>query len=153
MHTTINQERINLGNVDRKSRELQNKCEFLSEIEQDLSKCLQILHTILDQSVKKAENVRKLEELNDIIYLQSNTLSELDIKIKQLSSQLVNSTERLSKLEAAQVEKRRSIQIHLEALKTEYSSLSQDRTCINEKMDIAEAQSKDIEIKVQYDFI
>lgn len=149
MQSNLAQEKSNLANIERKARELQTKFETLSLIDQDLQKSIQLISYIHEHKSKINEVASKLEDVNESINRQNIVLTDYDSKVKHMSIQLSNCNDRLSKLEVTQTDKRKAVQEKLSALKIEYQELASERLSIASKIEGADAQTKELEIKVE----
>lgn len=148
MNASINSERANLSQLERKSRELQMKLDMLSMIEQDTVKSTQLVES--NESLLKEKHVlaRALEEgLEEAKRHQAN-LAELSIKEEQLRRQLNAACEKLARLESSQIEKRNGFQCQLLSLREEYSQLVSERATLSLKIESSDKIVKEIEQKV-----
>ncbi len=149
MNTSIQTERTNLSALERKSRELQMKLDALTQIEQDLSRALNLLEQN-DEIVKKRDSLTiQLQDDKEAINKKNVYLKDLELKEQQCKRQWTVSQEKHAKLLQQQEQRRGQIEAQLATLRQDYTTLSEERARLLNKMDQTEKMIKDMESKVR----
>ncbi len=149
MNTSIQTERTNLSALEKKSRELQMKLDALTQIEQDLSRALNLLEQN-DEIVKKRDSLTiQLQDDKEAINKKNVYLKDLELKEQQCKRQLAVSQEKHAKLLQQQEQRRNQIESQLATLRQDYTTLSEERARLINKMDQTEKMIKDMESKVK----
>jgi kinetochore protein Nuf2 len=148
LNNAINNEKANLVQLEKKSREIQVRLETVTRGEDELYKCnKQIME--LDLLFKDRDQLlRQVKEVQDGTIKQQSTLRDKEIRLEQLNRQLTSTHEKLNRLHSQQQSKREQVQQRLKELKDEYEVLSTERNKIMEKIDHTERLIKEMEVKV-----
>ena len=148
MNASIQSERVNLTQLEKKSRELQMKLDALTQIEADTTRSLNLLEQN-DEIVKKRDSlIIQLQDDKETINKKNVYIKDLELKEQQCRRQLAVSQEKYSKLLQQQDQRRSQIEIQLTTLRQDYSTLSEERSRLVNKMDQTEKMIKDMESKV-----
>jgi chromosome segregation ATPase len=148
LNGSITNERINLGNLERKSRELQQRSDYLAGLEEELKKCLHVLGELDSLIRTRDELARQVRDCQDMSNRQQSVLREVELRHNQVSRQVASSQEKLTRLHSQQQDKREQVQQRLRCLRQEYSTLTEERTKLAAKMDQTDRLIKDMEAKV-----
>lgn len=149
MNASIQTERANLSALEKKSRELQMKLDALTQIEQDLTRALNLLEQN-DEIVKKRDSLTiQLQDDKEAINKKNVYSKDLELKEQQCKRQLAVSQEKHAKLLQQQEQRRGQIESQLAALRQDYATLSEERARLINKMDQTEKMIKDMETKVR----
>lgn len=152
MNASIQSERANLAQLEKKSRELQMKLDALTQIEADTTRALNLLEQN-DEIVKKRDSlIIQLQDDKETINKKNVYIKDLELKEQQCRRQLTVSQEKHSKLLQQQDQRRSQIETQLAALRQDYSALSEERARLISKMDQTEIMIKDMESKVKCSF-
>lgn len=150
MNASIQSERANLAQLERKSRELQMKLDALTQIEADTTRALNLLEQN-DEIVRKRDSlIIQLQDDKETINKKNVYIKDLELKEQQCRRQLTVSQEKFSKLLQQQEQRRAQIEIQLNTLRQDYSTLSEERSRLLNKMDQTEKMIKDMESKVNF---
>ena len=148
MNTSIQSERVNLAQLEKKSRELQMKLDALTQIEADTTRALNLLEQN-DEIVRKRDSlIIQLQDDKETINKQNVYIKDLELKEQQCRRQLTVSQEKYSKLLQQQDQRRSQIEDQLTTLRQDYNTLSEERSRLVNKMDQTEKMIKDMESKV-----
>lgn len=148
MQTSIQTEKLAIHQVDRKSRELQSKLESLSHLEQDLLRSLQGMESLSADIRKRDDIIQKVADEREIIDQKQILVKDLSIKETQLKRQMTSTSEKLSRLQKSQIERRERTQERLQSLNLEYKSVSEERVAALAKIEQSERMVKDLELKI-----
>lgn len=150
MNTSIQSERSNLAQLEKKSRELQMKLDALTQIEADSTRALNLLEQN-DEIVKKRDSlIIQLQDDKETINKKNVYIKDLELKEQQCRRQLTVSQDKYSKLLHQQDQRRSQIEEQLTTLRQDYSTLSEERSRLVNKMDQTDKMIKDMESKVKY---
>lgn len=148
MNSSIQSERANLAQLEKKSRELQMKLDALTQIEADTTRALNLLEQN-DEIVKKRDSlIIQLQDDKETINKKNVYIKDLELKEQQCRRQLTVSQEKYSKLLQQQDQRRSQIEAQLTNLRQDYSTLSEERSRLVNKMDQTDKMIKDMESKV-----
>lgn len=148
MNASIQSERVNLTQLEKKSRELQMKLDALTQIEADTTRSLNLLEQN-DEIVKKRDSlIIQLQDDKETINKKNVYIKDLELKEQQCRRQLTVSQEKYSKLLQQQDQRRSQIETQLTTLRQDYNTLSEERSRLVNKMDQTEKMIKDMESKV-----
>ena len=148
MNTSIQSERVNLAQLEKKSRELQMKLDALTQIEADTTRALNLLEQN-DEIVRKRDSlIIQLQDDKETINKKNVYIKDLELKEQQCRRQLTVSQEKYSKLLQQQDQRRSQIEDQLTTLRQDYNTLSEERSRLVNKMDQTEKMIKDMESKV-----
>lgn len=148
MNASINSEKVNLSQLEKKSRELQMKLDALTQVEQDITRALNLLEQN-DEIVKKRDSLTiQLQDDKETINKKNVYIKDLELKEQQCRRQLVVSQDKHSKLLQQQDHRREQIQVQLTNLRQDYTTLSEERSRLINKMDQTEKMIKDMESKL-----
>lgn len=148
MNTSIQSERSNLAQLEKKSRELQMKLDALTQIEADSTRALNLLEQN-DEIVKKRDSlIIQLQDDKETINKKNVYIKDLELKEQQCRRQLTVSQEKHAKLLQQQDQRRSQIEEQLTTLRQDYSTLSEERARLVNKMDSTDKMIKDMESKV-----
>jgi kinetochore protein Nuf2 len=151
MNSSIQSERANLAQLEKKSRELQMKLDALTQIEADTTRALNLLEQN-DEIVKKRDSlIIQLQDDKETINKKNVYIKDLELKEQQCRRQLTVSQEKYSKLLQQQDQRRSQIEAQLATLRQDYSTLSEERSRLVNKMDQTDKMIKDMESKVIID--
>ena len=149
MNSSIQSERSNLAQLEKKSRELQMKLDALTQIEADTTRSLNLLEQN-DEIVKKRDSLTiQLQDDKETINKKNVYIKDLELKEQQCRRQLTVSQEKYSKLLNQQDQRRGQIESQLTTLRQDYCTLSEERSRLVNKMDQTEKMIKDMESKVR----
>lgn len=148
MNASITNEKANLSQLERKSRELQMKLDMLSMIEQDTVKSMQLVENNASLLKEKHVLAKALEEGLEEAKKHQASLAELSIREEQLQRQMNTACEKLARLESLQIEKRSGFQSQLLSLREEYGRLVSERAALSLKVEGSDKMVKEIEQKV-----
>lgn len=149
MNSSIQSERSNLAQLEKKSRELQMKLDALTQIESETTRALNLLEQN-DEIVKKKDSlIIQLQDDKELINKKSVFIKDLELKEQQCRRQLSISQEKYSKLLQQQDQRRSQIESQLNTLRQDYDTLSEERARLINKMDHTEKMIKDMESKVK----
>lgn len=149
MNTSIQSERLNLAQLEKKSRELQMKSDALTQIEADSTRALNLLEQN-DEIVKKRDSlIIQLQDDKETINKKNVYLKDLELKEQQYRRQSTVSQEKYAKLLHQQDQRRSQIEDQLTTLRQDYSTLSEERARLVNKMDQTDKMIKDMESKVK----
>lgn len=148
MNASIQSERSNLAQLEKKSRELQMKLDALTQIESDTTRSLNLLEQN-DEIVKKRDSlIIQLQDDKETINKKNVYIKDLELKEQQCRRQLNVSQEKHSKLTQQQALRRDQVQKQMTELSQEYNAASDERTRHLKKMEQTEQAIKDTELKV-----
>lgn len=148
MNASIQSERVNLAQLEKKSRELQMKLDALTQIEADTTRALNLLEQN-DEIVRKRDSlIIQLQDDKETINKKNVYIKDLELKEQQCRRQLAVSQEKYSKLLQQQDQRRSQIEAQLTTLRQDYNTLSEERSRLVNKMDQTEKMIKDMESKV-----
>jgi kinetochore protein Nuf2 len=148
MNASIQSERANLTQLEKKSRELQMKLDALTQIEADTTRALNLLEQN-DEIVKKRDSlIIQLQDDKETINKKNVYIKDLELKEQQCRRQLTVSQEKYSKLLQQQDQRRSQIETQLTTLRQDYNTLSEERSRLVNKMDQTDKMIKDMESKV-----
>lgn len=148
MNSSIQSERSNLAQLEKKSRELQMKLDALTQIEADTTRALNLLEQN-DEIVKKRDSlIIQLQDDKETINKKNVYIKDLELKEQQCRRQLTVSQEKYSKLLQQQDQRRSQIEAQLTTLRQDYNTLSEERSRLVNKMDQTDKMIKDMESKV-----
>ena len=149
MNSSIASERANLAQLEKKSRELQMKLDALTQIEQDLTRALNLLEQN-DEIVKKRDSLTiQLQDDKETINKKNVYIKDLELKEQQCRRQLAIAQEKHSKLLVQQEQCRSQVESQLNTLRQDYATLSEERNRLLNKMDQTDKMIKDMESKVR----
>lgn len=149
MNASIQSERTNLAQLEKKSRELQMKLDALTQIETDTTRALNLLEQN-DEIVKKRDSlIIQLQDDKETINKKNVYIKDLELKEQQCRRQLTVSQEKYSKLLQQQDQRRSQIENQLTTLRQDYNTLSEERSRLVNKMDQTDKMIKDMESKVR----
>lgn len=149
MNASIQSERGNLAQLEKKSRELQMKLDALTQIEQDITRALNLLDQN-DEIVRKRDSlIIQLQDDKETINKKTVFTKDLELKEQQCRRQLVVSQEKYAKLLQQQEQRREQVETQLSTLRQDYSTLSEERSRLINKMDQTDKMIKDMESKVK----
>lgn len=152
MNASIQSERANLAQLEKKSRELQMKLDALTQIEADTTRALNLLEQN-DEIVKKRDSlIIQLQDDKETINKKNVYIKDLELKEQQCRRQLTVSQEKYSKLLHQQDQRRAQIEAQLSTLRQDYNTLSEERSRLVNKMDQTDKMIKDMESKVNLIF-
>ena len=148
MNASIQSERTNLAQLEKKSRELQMKLDALTQIEADTTRALNLLEQN-DEIVKKRDSLTiQLQDDKEAINKKNVYIKDLELKEQQCRRQSTVSQEKYTKLLQQQDQRRSQIETQLTTLRQDYSTLSEERSRLVNKMDHTDKMIKDMESKV-----
>lgn len=148
MNTSIQSERSNLAQLEKKSRELQMKLDALTQIEADTTRALNLLEQN-DEIVRKRDSlIIQLQDDKETINKKNVYIKDLELKEQQCRRQLTVSQEKYSKLLQQQDQRRSQIEVQLTTLRQDYNTISEERSRLINKMDQTDKMIKDMESKV-----
>lgn len=148
MNASIQSERTNLAQLEKKSRELQMKLDALTQIEADTTRALNLLEQN-DEIVKKRDSLMiQLQDDKEAINKKNVYIKDLELKEQQCRRQSTVSQEKYTKLLQQQDQRRSQIETQLTTLRQDYSTLSEERSRLVNKMDHTDKMIKDMESKV-----
>lgn len=148
MNASIQSERTNLAQLEKKSRELQMKLDALTQIETDTTRALNLLEQN-DEIVRKRDSlIIQLQDDKETINKKNVYIKDLELKEQQCRRQLTVSQEKYSKLLQQQDQRRAQIETQLTTLRQDYNTLSEERSRLVNKMDQTDKMIKDHESKV-----
>lgn len=148
MNASIQSERGNLSQLEKKSRELQMKLDALTQIEADTTRALNLLEQN-DEIVKKRDSLMiQLQDDKETINKKNVYIKDLELKEQQCRRQSTVSQEKYAKLLQQQDQRRSQIETQLTTLRQDYSTLSEERSRLVNKMDQTDKMIKDMESKV-----
>ena len=148
MNSSIQSERANLSQLEKKSRELQMKLDALTQIEQDLTRALNLLEQN-DEIVKKRDSLTiQLQDDQEALNKKNVYIKDLELKEQQGRRQLAIAQEKHAKLLEQQQARRQQIEAQLATLRQDYATLSEERARLLAKMDQTDKMIKDMELKV-----
>lgn len=148
MNASIQSERSNLAQLEKKSRELQMKLDALTQIESDTARSLNLLEQN-DEIVKKHDSlIIQLQDDKETINKKNVYIKDLELKEQQCRRQSTVSQEKLSKLMQQQALRREQVQKQMTELSQEYNAASDERARHLKKMEQTEQAIKDTELKV-----
>lgn len=148
MNASIQSERGNLAQLEKKSRELQMKLDALTQIEADTTRALNLLEQN-DEIVRKRDSlIIQLQDDKETINKKNVYIKDLELKEQQCRRQLTVSQEKYSKLLQQQDQRRSQIETQLTTLRQDYNTLSEERSRLVNKMDQTEKMIKGMESKV-----
>lgn len=149
MNASIQSERTNLAQLEKKSRELQMKLDALTQIETDTTRALNLLEQN-DEIVRKRDSlIIQLQDDKETINKKNVYIKDLELKEQQCRRQLTVSQEKYSKLLQQQDQRRAQIENQLTTLRQDYNTLSEERSRLVNKMDQTDKMIKDMESKVR----
>lgn len=149
MNASIQSERTNLAQLEKKSRELQMKLDALTQIEADTTRALNLLEQN-DEIVRKRDSlIIQLQDDKETINKKNVYIKDLELKEQQCRRQLTVSQEKYSKLLQQQDQRRSQIEAQLTTLRQDYNTLSEERSRLVNKMDQTDKMIKDMESKVK----
>lgn len=148
MNSSIQSERANLSQLEKKSRELQMKLDALTQIEQDLTRALNLLEQN-DEIVRKRDSLTiQLQDDKEALNKKNVYIKDLELKEQQCRRQLSIAQEKHAKLLEQQHARRQQIEGQLGTLRQDYATLSEERSRLLSKMDQTDKMIKDMELKV-----
>lgn len=127
MTGTINTERVNLEQLDRKSREMQSKLDALLTLEQELSRTVKSLDAIHKDFKEKDQLLMDVWECREAIEKEDLTTKDLQVKESQLARQLALAQDKCNRLSKSQDERRSTLAKQIASLQSEFSAVVEER--------------------------
>jgi chromosome segregation ATPase len=150
LNAAIISERNGLVLLEKKSRDMQARLEFINTLESDLKRCLTATQELEELFKTRNKLVTQTKDLYEQFAKNQSALKNSEILVEQLNRQLGSVSEKLSRLHAQQQAKREQVQERLKALRNDYASLSEERSKLSSKIDHSERVVKELESKVLY---
>lgn len=156
MNQSIVTEKQTIGQIEKKSREIQTKYDCLAQLEQEITKCFESLESLKRDTYIKEELLHKVRSERELIESQNMIFKDLMVKEQRMSRHLNSAHDKLNRLQAQQKEKREKLKIRLESLNSEYCHMSEERknyAFVSEKneLSVKELESKISEIRRSHD--
>lgn len=148
MNASITNEKSNIAQLERRSRELQMKLEALAQLEQELLRTLQGMEILNGDLKKRDELLCKVREERDSIERQQILSKDLSIKETQITRQLNAAQEKASRLQRAQQDRRDKIATLLKTLQEEYQVVAEERSRASAKIEQSDKLVKDFESRM-----
>lgn len=141
---------------EQASRNLQTKLESLSQVENDIEMCLQLIKECEVEQAKVEELMQVQSSATDEVYRKQAEIREVGLKEQQLKRQQQSTTEKLARLHAQVDSKRQAMDLRLEALRQEWSKSGKERSDLQDQLDkydevINETRQKIQQMKQQHD--
>lgn len=148
MNAGITNEKNNVTQLERKSRELQMKLEALAQLEQELLRTLQGMEALQADLKKKEELLSKVREEREDIERQQILAKDLSIKETQMTRQMAAAQDKLARLHRSQQERRDRVATRLKTLQEEYQVVADDRGRASAKIEQSDKLVKDFEMRM-----
>lgn len=148
MQASIASERAGMQSLERRSRELQNRVDGMTALEEQLRRATGHLDHA-DSVAKRCDDLhRQCNHLVEQHRRQQSDADELAVRDQHLRRQLQLAQEKLHKLTGQQDLKRAEFAERLQSLRRDYAQLSEERHSLTGKMDDTDRLVKDMEQKV-----
>lgn len=148
MNSSINAEKTNLAQLEKKSRELQVKMEALQSVEADVSKACQQLELNEAALKKRSEVLAQIQAEQESIDGQQTAMNDLIIREQQLLRQMAAAQDKLGRLQTQQENRRQQVSQRLKVLQEEYGVVAEERARVAAKVEQSERVIKDFESKM-----
>ncbi|TPX67273.1 hypothetical protein SpCBS45565_g03982 [Spizellomyces sp. 'palustris'] len=135
MNNSLQSDKATIGATEKKARELQNKIDMMSLVEQDIVTCLKLMDECEVERQKAETALKKVSTDKENIDKKHAEIRELDINEEQLKRQLNSAKDKLARLEKHQSVKNDAISSKLEKLKEEYRLAMMERAQSQAKAD------------------
>lgn len=148
LSNAISSEKTNVGQLEKRSRDMQVRLESILKVEDDLRKCSETLNE-LDDLFRSRDNLnRQIKDLGENSIKFQSSLRDKENRLEQVNRQLHSAHEKLTMLHSQQQGKREQVQLRLKELRDEYAQLSNERAKIMLKIDQTDKMIKEMEVKV-----
>jgi kinetochore protein Nuf2 len=148
MQASIASERSGMQSLERRSRELTNRVEMMSILEEQFKRSIQHLDHCDTMSKRCEDLVKQGNQLREQHLRQQSDLEELSVREQHLRRQLSLAQEKLARLTSQQEQKRQEFAERLAVLRRDYGQLSEERMALTAKMDDTDKLVKDMDQKV-----
>ncbi|TIC20046.1 hypothetical protein E3Q13_00797 [Wallemia mellicola] len=114
--------------LEKRTRDLKIRLEYMDNFKTDIQACISILEVIEVEQNKVDTSFRQSAELRDQIDQNQKDHNDLDVKFQQLSKQVDNAKERLERTQRMATEKREAIRAQMAAFRSEHEAISTERS-------------------------
>ncbi|KAI9144568.1 Nuf2 family-domain-containing protein [Paraphysoderma sedebokerense] len=144
----IHTEKSNIVNMEKKTRDLQQKLDFMNLIEGDVSQCIKLMDECQNELKRSQEESSKVFSEKELIDKKQAELRELTIKEQQLTRQLNTALDKMARLQKQQSMKREAAELKLAKLREEYNVIAVERSNVQMRIDENKRIVEDIEQKI-----
>ncbi|TPX33898.1 hypothetical protein SmJEL517_g03319 [Synchytrium microbalum] len=147
MNASLVAEKSNVQALEKKARDIQARIDVMHLVEQEVSTSIKLLTECEEQKNKFEEQQTTVATERDSAARREAELRELNIKEHSMKRQLLNSQEKLTRLQKYASTKRTTLEARLVKLREEYGASHTERAATQSKMDECMAASQEVEEK------
>lgn len=146
--SSVSGERLAITQTERKSRDLQMRLDALSSLEAELSRIVSAMVQLRADLNKRDELLNECETKQRSLERLRIDLKDLELRNTTLSRQINAASEKMTRLERTQDERRLNLTSRLDSLQEQHLTVVEEREKVTLQSDSNERAIKDLESRI-----